>query len=243
MMSGVMRALLLAATDAARPRMLALMLVPACIALVVWSLAAWWYWGTWTQWFADAMAGSAVVRWSASWSSWLVSSASALLVIILLVPAVILTALLINELAVMPLLLRYVRERHYPGLRRNGFGTVLGSVVNVVLSGLLFIAVWLATLPLWFTGIGAVLAPLLNSAYLNMRVFRYDALAEHASFEEYAEIRRRTGGRLYALGLLLGALYYVPLVNLVAPVLCALAYTHFCLDELRRLRNPPAQRT
>jgi uncharacterized protein involved in cysteine biosynthesis len=151
--------------------------------------------------------------------------------------------LLINELAVMPLLLRYVRERHYPGLQRNGFGTALGSLLNVVVSGILFIVLWLATLPLWLTGIGAVLAPLLNSAYLNVRVFRYDSLAEHASLEEYVEIKRRAGGRLYALGLLLGALYYVPVMNLVAPVLCALAYTHFCLEELRRLRACAPQRT
>jgi hypothetical protein len=44
-------------------------------------------------------------------------------------------------------------------------------------------------------------------------------------------------GRLYALGLLLALLYYVPFVNLIAPVVSGLAFTHFCLAELARLRS------
>jgi hypothetical protein len=31
--------------------------------------------------------------------------------------------------------------------------------------------------------------------------------------------------------------YYVPVVNLAAPVLSGLAFTHFCLAELARLRE------
>jgi uncharacterized protein involved in cysteine biosynthesis len=44
-------------------------------------------------------------------------------------------------------------------------------------------------------------------------------------------------GRLYLLGLLLAFVYYIPLVNLAAPVLSALAFTHFCLAELARFRE------
>jgi len=242
MMPTVMRALALAVADAARPRMLALMLMPACAAILAWSVAAWIYWETWTRWFADVIAASWFVQWSGSWGGWLVSSASALLVIALLVPAVILTALLVNEVVVMPLVLRYVQERHYPTLARDGFGTAWGSFVNAAVSGVLFLALWLVTLPLWLTGVGALLLPALNSAYLNTRIFGYDALAEHASAQEYAAIRRSAGGRLYSLGLVVGVLYYVPVLNLIAPVLSALAYTHFCLDQLARLRGSPGQR-
>ena len=46
-----------------------------------------------------------------------------------------------------------------------------------------------------FTVIGAVLLPAANSAFLNQGFFRYDALSEHASGEEYGEIaaQPRTG--------------------------------------------------
>lgn len=241
-MSTVMRALALAFADTARPRMLVLMLVPACVAVLLWSFAAWAFWGTWIGWIADAMADSALVHWTGSWGEWLLSSASVLLVIAVLVPAVLLTALLVNEIVVMPLVLRSVQERYYPTLARHGFGTAWGSLMNAAVSGVLFLALWLVTLPLWLTGVGAVVLPALNSAYLNTRIFGYDALAEHASAEEYASIRRSAGGRLYWLGLLLGVLYYVPVLNLIAPVLSALAYTHFCLDQLARLRDSSAQR-
>jgi uncharacterized protein involved in cysteine biosynthesis len=81
-----------------------------------------------------------------------------------------------------------------------------------------------------------VLPPLL-SAYLSQRLLRYDALAEHASPEEYRAVISAARARLFFLGLALALLLYVPVVNLIAPVLSALAFTHFCLDELARLRQ------
>jgi hypothetical protein len=67
-------------------------------------------------------------------------------------------------------------------------------------------------------------------------MFRYDALAEHAGAEEYHALVRRAGGRLYVLGLALAALYAVPFVNLLVPMLSGLAFTHLCLAELARIR-------
>jgi len=86
-----------------------------------------------------------------------------------------------------------------------------------------------------------VLPPVL-SGFLNQRLFRYDALAEHASAEEYRAVLARAHGRLYLLGILLAFVYYIPLVNLAAPVLSALAFTHFCLAELARLRRETVKR-
>ena len=40
---------------------------------------------------------------------------------------------------------------------------------------------------------------------------------------------------MYTLGALLGALYYVPLVNLLVPVLSGLAFAHFGLARLSEL--------
>ena len=67
-------------------------------------------------------------------------------------------------------------------------------------------------------------------------------MAEHASPEEYRALLTAAGGRLYLLGLALALLLYVPVVNLIAPVLSGLAFTHFCLDELARLRQKGAPR-
>ncbi|MFH0935054.1 MAG: EI24 domain-containing protein, partial [Pseudomonadota bacterium] len=82
-----------------------------------------------------------------------------------------------------------------------------------------------------------LLLPLALMAYLNQRLFRYDALAEHASREEIAQVVERAAPRLYLLGLLTGLLQFVPLLNLIAPVYVALAFIHLCLGELRILRQ------
>ena len=73
-------------------------------------------------------------------------------------------------------------------------------------------------------------------AYLNQRLFRYDALSDHASAEEYAALLEAGWSRMYVLGLLLALLYFVPLLNLLVPVLSGLAFTHFGLAALARLR-------
>src|SRR5206468_2736632 len=96
---------------------------------------------------------------------------------------------------------------------------------------------WIVTLPLCVTGVAALVLPALTSGYLNQRLFRYDALAEHASRDEYRAIVIRTKGSLYLLGVLVALLYYVPFVNLIAPVFSGLAFTHFCLRELARMRT------
>jgi len=105
----------------------------------------------------------------------------------------------------------------------------------------IFAVLWLVTLPLWFTGIGALLVPLVISAYLNQRMFRHDAVADHANRAELRALNRNGRRRLFFLGLLPAVFLYVPLVNLLAPALTGLAFTHYQLGRLARLRaQPPA---
>lgn len=84
--------------------------------------------------------------------------------------------------------------------------------------------------------LGALLSVLLN-AWLNRRMFVYDALSEHASAAELAWARREGGWPLFAMSALLGLLYLVPLVNFLAPIYMGLAFTHYGLDALRRQRG------
>jgi uncharacterized protein involved in cysteine biosynthesis len=104
----------------------------------------------------------------------------------------------------------------------------------------IFILLWMVTLPLWLFGLPAVVLPVLLSAYLSQRLFRYDALAEHASPEEFERILERAGMRLYVLGAVLAFIQFVPLLNLFSPVYIGLAYIHFCLRELQQLRTGQA---
>ena len=104
-----------------------------------------------------------------------------------LLPATLVTAMIVTELVAMPVIVSVV-QRAYPGLRKAGGSSALGSVANAGLALAVFALLWLVTLPLWLTGVGAVVLPALNAAYLNQRIFRYDALADHASAAEYRAI-------------------------------------------------------
>ncbi|HXV12440.1 MAG TPA: EI24 domain-containing protein [Burkholderiales bacterium] len=237
-MERVTTAFFAALRDLREGRILALVLVPPLGAFVLWSVLAWLYWSSWITWVDTTLAATAVGQWIQSHDpGWIVASAATLVLIALVVPSMLITVVVITELVAMPVVVGLVGERHFASLEMKRGGTLLGSVWNSVRGILAFSLLWLVTLPLWLTGIGAVLLPLILSAWFTQRMFRYDALADHASAAEYERIRQGSSGRLFLMGLLLALLLYVPLVNLVVPVLSALAYTHLCLGELSRIRQ------
>ncbi|MBY0268590.1 MAG: EI24 domain-containing protein [Burkholderiales bacterium] len=219
-------------------RIIAIVFLPMLISLVLWTLLAWLFWGAWTGLISGAMANTTVAGWLQGWNAtWVLDYTAALAVLIAILPAMFVTALLITEIIAMPVIVRFVAERYHPDLRRAAGGTLAGSIGNAAIAITVFAVLWVLTLPLWLTGIGAVLAPLLTSAYLNQRLFRYDALAEHASPEEFAQLVQSSRGDLFLLGVLLSLLLYVPVLNLLVPVLSGLAFTQLCLAKLAAARR------
>ena len=97
-------------------------------------------------------------------------------------------------------------------------------------------ALWLLP-PLW------PLIPVVIMGWLNQRVLRYDALAEHASAEEMQQLFAARRGTLFVMGAILALLAYVPFVGFVAPVLFGLAFIHLLLGELQALRDAPIEGT
>jgi len=237
-MSPVITALLSSLRDLREPRVLALALVPPLAAILVWAGLAWVFAGDWARLVANWIATTPWLAWVRDWGlSWVFVWGSGIAAVALLLPLMLITALLVTDLVAMPVIVALVGDRQYPRLERRTGGTVAGSIWNAAKAVVLFVLLWVVTLPLWLTGIGALALPVLLSAHFNQRLFRYDALAEHASVEEFARILRTPRGDLFLLGILLSLLLTVPLVNLLVPVLSALAFTHLCLAELARLRQ------
>ncbi len=219
------------------PRMLALTIWPMLFALVLWIGLAWWHWDSWSQWLSAVVAGTDSVQWLSQRTLALLVHYSALLLLFtLLAPVILITAVLIAAVLQMPLIVKFVAARDYPALEQRHGGTVAGSIVNALVAVLVFAGLWIVSLPLWLTGFLAPVLPILLSAYLNQRLFRYDALSDHASAAEFQAILEASWGRMYVLGAMLGLLYFVPLLNLLAPVLSGLAFAHFGLARLREMR-------
>lgn len=223
------------------PRILGLLLLPPLGSLLLWVVLGWLFWDAWTGMVRGALGLTTVAGWLTDWNAlWVIDYTAVLAVLVAILPAMLVTALLVTEVVAMPVIVRWVAQRHYPDLRREAGGSVTGSMANALLAVLVFMLLWVLTLPLWLTGIGAVVAPLLNAAWLNQRLFRYDALADHATREEMAQITASERGPLFVLGVALSLLLYVPVLNLAVPVLSGLAFTHFCLGRLAARRTAAA---
>lgn len=219
-------------------RVLLLVALPLAFALVLWGALAWVFWDDWARHLGALLrldaAGAFLARFELHW---LATGSIHLVLAVLMVPATLFTALFLIAVVAMPVLVKVVAERDFPALERRHGGTNLGSVGNALLSFAVYLMLWVLTLPLWLIPPLGVVIPLLLTAWLNQRLFRYDALAEHASAEERDRIVHRHKGKLYLLAVLLAALQFVPVLNLIAPIYAAIAFIHLCLAELAMLRG------
>lgn len=237
----VLLALKRAAQDLFTPRMFALMLWPMGIALLFWGLLALWFGAGWKVEIMAFLATTPVqdlMQWAGA--EWLLAYAAFFLIVLLWLPAVYITALLITSIALMPLIVNHVEARHYPGIERRRGGTVAGSIVNALVATVIYIVAWLVLLPIWLFAPFGVLVSVLLNAWLNQRMFMYDALSEHADAGELKVLRHGEAGPLYLLSALLGLLYFVPVLNLLAPVYMGLAFAHYGLEGVSRHRQAGA---
>ena len=178
------------------------------------------------------------MSWIAEWgAAWLAKALAALGGWLVILSASYLVAMLLTAVLVLPLMLGHVAGADYPDLAKLGKDSVVAATWNSVWAAVLFVVGWVVTLPLWLIpGLGLFL-PLFWMGWLNRRTFAYDVLSVHATLSEWRELRERQAAPLLGLGLLMATLTHVPFVGLLAPSLSALAYIHFCLEALRRLRR------
>jgi hypothetical protein len=242
-MSQVARSLLYALANALHPRMLWLMLWPVLVALALWGTVTLIFWTQIAVWLAGVIHQWLTTGWFAiQWDVQdLALIAAKAMIVILLVPLVQLTALLILSSFGMPSMVEYVAARSYPELERRRGGSLAGSLWNglVALGGMVLLFV--LSVPLWFFPPFWPLIPLAIVGWVNQRVLRYDALAEHAG---PGEMQGAFAGRrvtLYLLGVVLALLAYVPFLGFFAPVVFGLSFIHYLLAALKVHRESPIE--
>jgi hypothetical protein len=155
---------------------------------------------------------------------------------VLFVAAAVVTALVAVATLAMPAIVQLVARKHFPSLERRQGGTWYGSLRNLVLTIVLFLPAWVFALVLFALPPVYLAVSWSLGAWLNQRLFRYDALAEHADRAELVRIPRQIRGRLFLMGLIFAPLALVPIVNLAVPLLAAIAFACLCLEALARDR-------
>jgi len=198
--------------------------------------------------FAWSPTVAAIVGWIEGWSfarDWLMASelgaATTLFVVkvslvLALLPLIYVTAALLVAVFALPIMLERVAARDYADIERRKGGSNLGSAWNATVAGVLFVIGLLVSLPFWLIpGVGLLVSVVLT-AWLNQRAFGYDALMLHADREELRRLPRALRQPMLLLGGGCALLAYIPVVNLLAPAFCGLAFVHFMLESLRRER-------
>ena len=156
-MSPVLSALGAALRDLREPRILALALLPPLAAIAVWMALAWLFAEDWARFVANWIATTPWLGWVTDWGlSSILIWASGLMAIALLLPVTLIRAVIVTDVVAMPVIVPIVGERYFPRLERRRGGTVAGSAWNATAAITTFAALWIISLPLWFTGIGEI---------------------------------------------------------------------------------------
>ncbi len=242
-MTPVLHALARAFRDLFQFKVLWIVIWPMLAAATLWLVLGVTFWSTFSGWIASGLTTIGIQSWlDGVEPRWIAYAIQAVLHLILFVPLVLVTALVITGLFAMPALIRLVADRDYAQLKRENGGSLAGNLLNALFAVAVFVAIWALTLPLWLIGAGIVV-PFVAAAYLNQRMFRYDALAEHATHEEMQTLFSENRASWWLLGLLTGFIQFIPLLNLLAPVLTALVFIRFGLDRLASLRQASPRQT
>jgi len=233
-MNDIFQACVRGLRDLLHPKMIWLVVWPIGASIALWLVLAIFFGDDAVVWLSSTLSESTVGQWVGRWLPVreVTGGLGWVLLIVLLVPLVLATASVIIGLVSMPAMVEHVAGRTYPQLERRHGGTLAGSVRNTVLAVAVFLGIGILSLPLWLVPpLWPVLAALLMG-YLNQRMFRYDALAEHAGADEMRAFFARYRRELFGLGVLVSLLSYIPFAGLVVPVAAGLAFIHYCLARL-----------
>jgi hypothetical protein len=198
------------------------------IALAIWGLG----------WMVEQMMGyppmTLLVGWGLVWLAHILAYLGGWMAIF---AVAYLTASLLAAIVILPLMLKHLSATEYRDVAAMGKDSFVAAAVNSIFAAILFIAGWLATIPLWLIPGFSLLVPLLLMGWLNRRTFAYDALSMHATAGEWQDVRAGQKTPLFMLGLTMALLAHIPFVGLLVPALAALSFVHYGLEALRRSRG------
>lgn len=245
------------------PRVIALSLMPLLLMGALALGLSHWYWDA-----AVALARGWLDSWGmvGSFWGWLAdlgwgdakSYVAPLMVVALVTPLVVVFSLLLVAVLMTPALVSLVAQRRFHTLERKKGGSFVLSLGWSLGSTVLALVAMVVSMPLWLIPPLVLILPPLIWGWLTYRVMAFDALAEHASRAERAEIFRRYRMSLLGIGVLSGYLGAAPAIVWASGVLFATAFfvliplaiwiytlvfafsslwfAHFCLAALERLR-------
>lgn len=157
-MSFIIKATASAFRDLIRFKIAWIIIWPILVSTLLWLIVGFIFQDSFSELILLVLSEIGIGEWLQNMESgWITSGIQSLIHIILFIPLVIITTLLITTIFVMPALIQLVAKRSYPELKREYGGTLSGSIINAILASVIFILIWVITVPLWAVGAGIII--------------------------------------------------------------------------------------
>ena len=241
-LAGLATAFKRAMVSQCHPRMLLAILLPFFIIFVGTVALLWFFWTPLSAWLTQQAENWTMVNTIDQWlvavglfsiKLWLIP----ILAAVILLPIAGIIGVAVAAVFVMPMVLRHVGTRDYPGLERMGRNATLISVWNAVWVMTVFALGWVFTLPLWLLPPLGVVLSIFWWTFAFSRLMRIDAIVEHATPVERERLLRTNSSGFWALGLICALLNLLPPAWIVLPVFSSLLFAHYGLQALQASRE------
>jgi hypothetical protein len=239
--------ILLGLKDVLKPKIMAVLLLPFFGSALIWSLITYFSWDWITGLGLEIYNFSIIQRFVEIISPYfqftsnpLVFVTTAVFLILIIFPAAMITALFITSVVLVPILVTELRKSDFPTMVKKSTNMFTGTTISIGYS-IKYFASWIGSLPFWILipG-GALIIPYLLISWFNSRLLTWEILAEIATPEDIKPFAEAHSRPLFILGLITSALYYVPLLNFIAPVIVSSIFTRYCLSHYSKFTKVAA---
>lgn len=231
------------------PEVVLLLVLPIFISVVLVSFILWVSWGFWTGLYSQGLQ-----LIDPSWQSFLgamphfmaqilttfrpvIPILAMFLFFAMTFPLVIVVNLVITSILTSGFLVKLIVKRDFPDLQKSGKPRLVLSLWNTFGSAILYVGLWVVSLPLWFIPGAQLVLPIVLTAWLNRRICTFDALTDFATDEELSALKKDSADKGYVVGLMTAGLNYIPFTLIISPVMTMVAFIYLGLGSLQNKRQ------
>ena len=234
--------IILALKDLARPKVILAIILPFVASILLWIGIGFAVWGELSELVVGLLNSNWVKQLVVSFPS-LQSFLETLFsftikfffVFLIVLPLMTITATILVSIFLVPVLVAEIKKTDFPSLIKKSSSIFTGTATTLSYSIKYFLS-WLGSIPLWFVPFAAIIIPFLLLSWFNSRVFTFEVLTEVAGTGEIKTFIEKNGRQLFILGCMTGLLYWIPFVNLIAPLITSAVFSRFCITQYAKER-------
>lgn len=229
------------------PQVILCFFTPIFLAFFFWLFVALILWQPIALFFHDVFSGNTQPLWSfvPEWLMTVLTSIGpallnllvALILFLIFIPLVIVTTTILTSIVASTYLIQFLGQKYFPHVEKRGSARLGKSLLHVIIYSVLYMVLWIVTLPLNFFPGAAFAIPALLTAWFNRKVGAFDVLTEWADDREFEIMLQTDTMRSYIVSLIPSLGIYLPLGAFFTPVMTSIALTFFYLEELNLKRQ------